>query len=116
MGFTEINSRGKRGEFLGRIDRQNSRFRTAKTTRRKFGLHDSFVELESSKNAVNETGNLLFCAGGGNDGDSPLPLALLMEATTGVGMSRSPLVEATEIPNACLLTIGLLVGYRDKSQ
>ncbi|GFT40478.1 hypothetical protein TNCV_1646541 [Trichonephila clavipes] len=26
MDFTEINSRGKRGELLGRIDRQNSRF------------------------------------------------------------------------------------------
>ncbi|GFY77334.1 hypothetical protein TNIN_12521 [Trichonephila inaurata madagascariensis] len=70
------------------------------------------------------TGNLLFCAGGGNDGDSPLPLALLVEQTTGVGMSRAPLVEATavslreppEIPNACLLAIRLLVGYRDKSQ
>ncbi|GFW20367.1 transposable element Tcb1 transposase [Trichonephila clavipes] len=54
MGFTEINSSGKRGEFLGRIDRQNSRFRTAKTTRTKFGLHDSFVELKSSKSALNE--------------------------------------------------------------
>ncbi|GFX38036.1 hypothetical protein TNCV_3836351 [Trichonephila clavipes] len=54
MGFTEINSREKRGEFLGRTDRQNSRFRTAKTTRIKFSLHDSFVELESSKSALNE--------------------------------------------------------------
>ncbi|GFT64802.1 hypothetical protein TNCV_2256501 [Trichonephila clavipes] len=32
MDFTEINSRGKRGELWERIDRQNSRFRTAKTT------------------------------------------------------------------------------------
>ncbi|GFS76928.1 uncharacterized protein TNCV_3756081 [Trichonephila clavipes] len=55
MDFTEINSRGKRGELLGRIDRQNSRFRTAKTTVIKFGLYASFVELESAKNAVNET-------------------------------------------------------------
>ncbi|GFV68840.1 uncharacterized protein TNCV_1985051 [Trichonephila clavipes] len=55
MDFTEINSRGKRGELLERIDRQNSRFRTAKTTIIKFGLHASFVELESAKSAVNET-------------------------------------------------------------
>ncbi|GFY15187.1 uncharacterized protein TNCV_1570001 [Trichonephila clavipes] len=54
MDFTEINSRGKRGELLGRIDRQNSRFRTAKTIIIKFGLHASFVELESAKNALNE--------------------------------------------------------------
>ncbi|GFW11242.1 uncharacterized protein TNCV_3807621 [Trichonephila clavipes] len=53
MDFTEINSSGKRGELLGRIDRQNSRFRTAKTIIIKFGLHASFVELESAKNAVN---------------------------------------------------------------
>ncbi|GFX71064.1 uncharacterized protein TNCV_3648291 [Trichonephila clavipes] len=54
MDFTEINSRGKRAELLGRIDRQNSRFRTAKTIIIKFGLHASVVELESAKNAVNE--------------------------------------------------------------
>ncbi|GFX98505.1 hypothetical protein TNCV_4002741 [Trichonephila clavipes] len=54
MDFTEINSRGKRGKLLGRIDRKNSRFRTAKTVIIKFGLHVSFVELESVKNAVNE--------------------------------------------------------------
>ncbi|GFX44611.1 alkylglycerol monooxygenase [Trichonephila clavipes] len=54
MDFTEINSRGERGELLGRIDRQNSRFRTAKTIIIKFGLHASFVELESAKNALNE--------------------------------------------------------------
>ncbi|GFX94214.1 hypothetical protein TNCV_4292591 [Trichonephila clavipes] len=51
MDFTEINSRWKRGELLGRIDRQNSRFRT---TIIKFGLHASFVELESTKSALNE--------------------------------------------------------------
>ncbi|GFW32737.1 uncharacterized protein TNCV_3679851 [Trichonephila clavipes] len=55
MGFTEINSRRKRGELLGRIDRQNSRFRTAKTTIIKFGLHAGFVELESAKSALNES-------------------------------------------------------------
>ncbi|GFW59838.1 uncharacterized protein TNCV_213801 [Trichonephila clavipes] len=54
MDFTEINSRGKRGELLGRIDRQNSRFRTAKTIIIKLGLHASFVELKSAKNALNE--------------------------------------------------------------
>ncbi|GFS88092.1 uncharacterized protein TNCV_764721 [Trichonephila clavipes] len=54
MDFTEINSRGKRGVLLGRIDRQNSRFRTAKTTIIKFGFHASFFELESAKNALNE--------------------------------------------------------------
>ncbi|GFW80037.1 hypothetical protein TNCV_984461 [Trichonephila clavipes] len=54
MNFTEINSRGKRGKLLGRIDRQNSRFRTAKTKIIKFGLHASFVESESAKNALNE--------------------------------------------------------------
>ncbi|GFU13784.1 hypothetical protein TNCV_939931 [Trichonephila clavipes] len=54
MDFTEINSRGNQGELLGRFDRQNSRFRTAKTIIIKFGLHASFVELESAKNAVNE--------------------------------------------------------------
>ncbi|GFW06963.1 hypothetical protein TNCV_3691591 [Trichonephila clavipes] len=54
MDFTEINSRGKQGELLEHIDRQNSRFRTAKTTIIKFGLHSSFVELESAKRALNE--------------------------------------------------------------
>ncbi|GFX95924.1 hypothetical protein TNCV_2085041 [Trichonephila clavipes] len=54
MDFTEINSSGKRAELLGRIDRQNYRFRTAKTIKINFGLHASFVELESAKNAVNE--------------------------------------------------------------
>ncbi|GFW64729.1 uncharacterized protein TNCV_4450321 [Trichonephila clavipes] len=58
MDFTEINSRAERGELLGRIDRQNSRFRTAKTIIIKFGLHASFVELESAKNALNEVGFL----------------------------------------------------------
>ncbi|GFV51175.1 rho GTPase-activating protein 100F [Trichonephila clavipes] len=57
MDFTEINSRGKRGELWGRIDRQNFRFRTAKTTIIKFGLHASFVELESAKSALNEPGS-----------------------------------------------------------
>ncbi|GFY20657.1 hypothetical protein TNCV_1118911 [Trichonephila clavipes] len=55
MDFTEINSRGKRGELLELIDRQNSRFRTAKTTVIKCGLHASFNELESAKTALNET-------------------------------------------------------------
>ncbi|GFV48842.1 DUF4817 domain-containing protein [Trichonephila clavipes] len=54
MDFTEINSSGKRGELLGRIDRQNSCFSTAKFIIIKFGLHASFVELESAKNAFNE--------------------------------------------------------------
>ncbi|GFS56389.1 hypothetical protein TNCV_4388611 [Trichonephila clavipes] len=54
MDFTEINSRGKRGELLERIDGQNSRFGTAKTTIITFGLHASFVELESAKRALNE--------------------------------------------------------------
>ncbi|GFY39205.1 hypothetical protein TNIN_499931 [Trichonephila inaurata madagascariensis] len=58
-----------------------------------------------------------------NDGDSPLPLALL-EETSCVGMSDSPLVKATAVlflespekASTCLLAIGLLVGYRVKSQ
>ncbi|GFY31443.1 hypothetical protein TNCV_4990021 [Trichonephila clavipes] len=54
MDFTEINSRVKRGELFERIDRQNSRFRTAKSTIIKFGLHASFVELEPAKSALNE--------------------------------------------------------------
>ncbi|GFX43721.1 hypothetical protein TNCV_4110011 [Trichonephila clavipes] len=54
MDFTEINSREKRGKLLGRIDRQNSRFRTTKTTIIKLCLHASFVELESAKSALNE--------------------------------------------------------------
>ncbi|GFW72308.1 hypothetical protein TNCV_703451 [Trichonephila clavipes] len=54
MDFKEINFSGKRGELLGRIDRQNSRFRTSKTTIIKFGLHASFVELELAKSALNE--------------------------------------------------------------
>ncbi|GFX22115.1 hypothetical protein TNCV_3054711 [Trichonephila clavipes] len=54
MDFTEINFRGKQKESLGRIDRQNSLFRTAKTTIIKFGLYASFVELESAKSALNE--------------------------------------------------------------
>ncbi|GFU87361.1 hypothetical protein TNCV_2716471 [Trichonephila clavipes] len=53
-GFYGNQLRGKRGELLGRIDRQNSRFRTAKTIIIKFGLHASFVESESAKNALNE--------------------------------------------------------------
>ncbi|GFT66919.1 hypothetical protein TNCV_3530711, partial [Trichonephila clavipes] len=54
MDFAEINSREKRREdVLGRIDRQNSRFRTAKTIIIKIGLHVSFVELEYAKNALN---------------------------------------------------------------
>ncbi|GFX88905.1 hypothetical protein TNCV_2576121 [Trichonephila clavipes] len=40
--------------YLGRIDRQNSRYRTAKTTISKFSSHASFVELDSAKNALNE--------------------------------------------------------------
>ncbi|GFV68503.1 hypothetical protein TNCV_3129591 [Trichonephila clavipes] len=40
---------------MGRIDRQNSRFRTAKTIIIKFGLHTSFIELESAKSALNES-------------------------------------------------------------
>ncbi|GFW96060.1 transposable element Tcb2 transposase [Trichonephila clavipes] len=55
MYFTEINSRRKRGVLLERIDRQNSRFRTAETAIIKFGLHASFVELESAKRALNES-------------------------------------------------------------
>ncbi|PRD29091.1 UNVERIFIED_CONTAM: hypothetical protein NCL1_30480 [Trichonephila clavipes] len=55
MDFTKINSRGKRRELLGCIDRQNSRFRTAETIIIKFGLHASFIELESAKNALNES-------------------------------------------------------------
>ncbi|GFU78213.1 hypothetical protein TNCV_5007941 [Trichonephila clavipes] len=55
MDFTEINSRGDdRGKLLGRIDGQNSHFRTAITIIIKFALHASFVELESTKNALNE--------------------------------------------------------------
>ncbi|GFV50823.1 transposable element Tc3 transposase [Trichonephila clavipes] len=54
MDLTEINSSGKQGELLGRIDRQNSRFQTAKTIIIKCGLHVYFVELESAKNALNE--------------------------------------------------------------
>ncbi|GFT47243.1 alanine aminotransferase 1 [Trichonephila clavipes] len=54
MDLTEINSSGMRGELFFRIDRQNYRFRTAKTIKINFGLHASFVELESDKNAVNE--------------------------------------------------------------
>ncbi|GFU65804.1 hypothetical protein TNCV_5059381 [Trichonephila clavipes] len=54
MEFTDINSMGERGELLGRIDRQNSRFRTARTIIIKFGLHAYFVELESAKNVLNE--------------------------------------------------------------
>ncbi|GFV67840.1 uncharacterized protein TNCV_926061 [Trichonephila clavipes] len=54
--YSVCSSRGKRGELLERIDRQNSRFRTAKTAIIKFGLHASFVELESAKIALNEVG------------------------------------------------------------
>ncbi|GFY15326.1 uncharacterized protein TNCV_1571371 [Trichonephila clavipes] len=45
---------GSGEELLRRIDRQNSRFRTAKTIMIKLGLQASFVELESTKNALNE--------------------------------------------------------------
>ncbi|GFW62953.1 cohesin subunit SA-1 [Trichonephila clavipes] len=57
MDFTEINSMGEAGELLWHIDREHSRFRTAKTIIIKFGFHASFVELESAKNAVNEVKN-----------------------------------------------------------
>ncbi|GFV64299.1 hypothetical protein TNCV_2502171 [Trichonephila clavipes] len=58
------------------------------------------------------------------NGNSSLPLALLVVATAGVGMFHAPLVEATvvsllepsEIANTCLFDIRLRVGYRDKSQ
>ncbi|GFV20420.1 hypothetical protein TNCV_4141811 [Trichonephila clavipes] len=53
-GFYGNPLQGERGELLGRIDRQNSSFRTAKTVIIKFGLHAFFVELESAKNALNE--------------------------------------------------------------
>ncbi|GFX46786.1 putative DD41D transposase [Trichonephila clavipes] len=62
MDFTEINSRGGVGRVIGRIDRQNSRFRTAKTTIIKFGLHASFVELESAKSALNEVLMIKICS------------------------------------------------------
>ncbi|GFV58506.1 hypothetical protein TNCV_1055101 [Trichonephila clavipes] len=55
MDFTEINSMGEAGRVIGRIGRQNSRFRTAKTSIIKFGLHAFFVELESAKSALNES-------------------------------------------------------------
>ncbi|GFV90904.1 DUF4817 domain-containing protein [Trichonephila clavipes] len=61
MDFMEINSRRKRGELLRRIDKKNSRLRTAKTIIIKFGLHASFVELESIKNALNERYRTLNC-------------------------------------------------------
>ncbi|GFY26927.1 uncharacterized protein TNCV_930681 [Trichonephila clavipes] len=61
MDFKEINSRGKRGELLGRIDRQNSRFRTAKTTIIKLGSHASFIELESAKSALDEKNLTVWC-------------------------------------------------------
>ncbi|GFX54032.1 hypothetical protein TNCV_2336681 [Trichonephila clavipes] len=54
-GFYGNQLQGEAGKVIGRIGRQNSRFRTAKTTIIKFGLHISFVELESSKNALKET-------------------------------------------------------------
>ncbi|GFY06804.1 hypothetical protein TNCV_482091 [Trichonephila clavipes] len=53
-GFYGNQLRGKRGELLGLIVRQNSRFRTAKTVIIKFGLDASFVDLESAKNSLNE--------------------------------------------------------------
>ncbi|GFV41083.1 hypothetical protein TNCV_2666741 [Trichonephila clavipes] len=58
MDFTEINSRGKRGELLRRIDRQNSRFGTSETTIIEFGLPASSVQLESAKSAFNENYNI----------------------------------------------------------
>ncbi|GFY26936.1 hypothetical protein TNCV_930771 [Trichonephila clavipes] len=65
MDFREINSRGKRGELSGRVDRQNSHIRTAKTTIIKFGLSASFVELEFAKSALNKvTLNLLVTKSG----------------------------------------------------
>ncbi|GFV81629.1 adenylate cyclase type 2 [Trichonephila clavipes] len=54
MDFIEINSRGKRGELLGRIDRQNSRFLTAKTIIIKFCLRASFVELECRQRGIDD--------------------------------------------------------------
>ncbi|GFT35715.1 uncharacterized protein TNCV_2944031 [Trichonephila clavipes] len=58
--FTEINSKGERGELLGRMDRQNFRFRTAKSIIIKFGLKASFfVQLESAKDALNEAGGII---------------------------------------------------------
>ncbi|GFV00205.1 reverse transcriptase domain-containing protein [Trichonephila clavipes] len=53
-GFYGNQLQGEAGRVIGRIDRQNSRFRTATTIIIKFGYHASFVESESAKNAVNE--------------------------------------------------------------
>ncbi|GFU81629.1 uncharacterized protein TNCV_4927601 [Trichonephila clavipes] len=55
------------------------------------------------------------------EGDSPLPLALLLEAIADVGMSHAHLVEDitvsllefSEIANTCLPASEILVGYRD---
>ncbi|GFV47031.1 hypothetical protein TNCV_2699251 [Trichonephila clavipes] len=47
------------------MDRQNSRFRTAKTTIIKFGLHASVVELESAKSALNEIVRVQYFVRGG---------------------------------------------------
>ncbi|GFT99590.1 HTH_Tnp_Tc3_2 domain-containing protein [Trichonephila clavipes] len=54
-GFYGNQLQREAGRVIGRIGRQNFRFRTAKTTIIKFGLHASFVELESAKSALNET-------------------------------------------------------------
>ncbi|GFU86339.1 hypothetical protein TNCV_2116921, partial [Trichonephila clavipes] len=64
--FTELQVEA--GELLGRIDRQNSSFRTTRTIIIKFGLHVSFVELKSAKNALNgvtgriDDKNSVFCS------------------------------------------------------
>ncbi|GFW61683.1 hypothetical protein TNCV_3706181 [Trichonephila clavipes] len=65
MEFMEINSRGKRGELLERIDRQNSRFRTAKTRIIKFGFHGSFDELKSAKSVFNKIVRVQYFVRGG---------------------------------------------------
>ncbi|GFX56553.1 uncharacterized protein TNCV_74991 [Trichonephila clavipes] len=54
-GFYRNQLQGEAGRVIERIDKQNSRFGTAKTTIIKFGLYSSFVELDSTKSALNET-------------------------------------------------------------
>ncbi|GFX64344.1 hypothetical protein TNCV_1413271 [Trichonephila clavipes] len=110
MDFTEINSRGKRGVLLGRIDRQNSRFRTAKTII-KFVLHASFVELESAKNAVNEP----VCRPGKGPGLSPLAPALLREGSFRLMGSGNLHTSLDFFPSSLKHVVFLLIHHTDMS-
>ncbi|GFY50025.1 hypothetical protein TNIN_351951 [Trichonephila inaurata madagascariensis] len=89
-------------------------------------MHPDVLRFPSREIGLIASGQEIPCSAmvEATDGDSPLQLALLMEATAGVGMSHAQFVEATSVTllepsetvNARLIATGLLAGCRGKSQ